>query len=344
MQAASSVAISPLARLVPRAVQAICLKRIYSPLLQPSHSPRLSQTLRKQFRSTQCRSAARTLGMSIAVSGSNAANTTSAAGGSAQLWDRLQHVYNTALANGDVFKTDTDDKVFQDSILNVGFVLRVAAALNSKPKAAEPNSRQGNDTLLLQQCHPRNAVCGMSMRTLCACCSSGKPANPFLPYDEALWVAHLSDTHACLLNKFNVVAHHVLVVTRTFERQTEPLNAADFDATLRLLQVGSKGWRQCCCLFATLQSERHFARVLSPSATKCPHSVLQAMPHGGIAYYNCGPESGASQPHKHLQVLQPDLSSGVMITKSCEDGLDNCCPFAGGAIATDGWVASQATI
>lgn len=30
--------------------------------------------------------------------------------------------------------------------------------------------------------------------------------------------------------------------------------------------------------------------------------VPQAMPQGGIAYYNCGPESGASQPHKHVQV------------------------------------------
>jgi sulfate adenylyltransferase (ADP) / ATP adenylyltransferase len=51
-------------------------------------------------------------------------------------------------------------------------------------------------------------------------------------------VAHLSPTHVCLLNKFNVVAHHVLVVTREFEQQTSPLNAADFDATLQVLQVG----------------------------------------------------------------------------------------------------------
>lgn len=29
--------------------------------------------------------------------------------------------------------------------------------------------------------------------------------NPFLPYEEALWVAHLSSTHTLLLNKFNVV-------------------------------------------------------------------------------------------------------------------------------------------
>lgn len=27
------------------------------------------------------------------------------------------------------------------------------------------------------------------------------------------------------------------------------------------------------------------------------------MPHGGLAFYNCGPVSGASQPHKHVQVV-----------------------------------------
>ena len=27
------------------------------------------------------------------------------------------------------------------------------------------------------------------------------------------------------------------------------------------------------------------------------------MPNGGMAFYNCGPESGASQPHKHVQLV-----------------------------------------
>jgi len=30
--------------------------------------------------------------------------------------------------------------------------------------------------------------------------------------------------------------------------------------------------------------------------------VLTAMPHGGVAFYNCGEHSGRSQPHKHVQV------------------------------------------
>jgi len=63
------------------------------------------------------------------------------------------------------------------------------------------------------------------------------PRNPFLPYDEALWVAHLSARHTLLLNKFNVVRHHLLVVTRAFEPQAAPLSAGDLGATWRVMQA-----------------------------------------------------------------------------------------------------------
>lgn len=52
-----------------------------------------------------------------------------------------------------------------------------------------------------------------------------------------MWVQHLSPTHTLLLNKFNVVPHHLLVVTRAFESQLDPLNAADMEATWALMQV-----------------------------------------------------------------------------------------------------------
>ena len=61
-----------------------------------------------------------------------------------------------------------------------------------------------------------------------------------------------------------VLLQHVLVVTRQFESQADPLNANDLGATMQ---------------------------------------VLQAMPQGGVAFYNCGEHSGRSQPHKHLQVV-----------------------------------------
>ena len=49
--------------------------------------------------------------------------------------------------------------------------------------------------------------------------SAGSPANPFLPYDPDLFVKDVSATHVCLLNKFNVLSRHLLIVTRDFEDQ-----------------------------------------------------------------------------------------------------------------------------
>jgi ATP adenylyltransferase len=54
--------------------------------------------------------------------------------------------------------------------------------------------------------------------------------NPFLPYDPALFVTDLSPTHVCLLNKYPVVNHHLLIVTRAFEEQETLLTQADFEA------------------------------------------------------------------------------------------------------------------
>ena len=62
-------------------------------------------------------------------------------------------------------------------------------------------------------------------------------ADPFLPYEPDMFVVDLSETHVCLLNKYNVVEHHVLMVTRGFEHQLAPLTAADFHAlTLCLIE------------------------------------------------------------------------------------------------------------
>jgi sulfate adenylyltransferase (ADP) / ATP adenylyltransferase len=54
--------------------------------------------------------------------------------------------------------------------------------------------------------------------------------DPFLPYDPDMFVADISPTHVCLLNKFNVIDHHLLVVTRAFEEQDSAITTADFAA------------------------------------------------------------------------------------------------------------------
>ncbi len=93
--------------------------------------------------------------------------------------------------------------------------------------------------------------------------------NPFLPYEADLHVAHLSPTHAALLNKFQSRPGHLVVVTKTFVPQERPLDDADFGAAARLL--------------AELD---------------------------GLAFYNSGPAAGASQRHRHLQII-PDLEAPI---------------------------------
>lgn len=62
--------------------------------------------------------------------------------------------------------------------------------------------------------------------------------NPFLPYEPDLCVGELSPTHVALLNKYNVIDDHLLIVTRRFVPQTALLDLADFEALLVALRGG----------------------------------------------------------------------------------------------------------
>lgn len=86
--------------------------------------------------------------------------------------------------------------------------------------------------------------------------------NPFLPYDEDLYVEDMGVKHVLLLNKYNVVGDHVLIVTKKFEEQGDLLSGGDMEGM----------W-------------------------ECLKEV------DGVGFYNSGRISGASQRHKHLQVI-----------------------------------------
>lgn len=101
---------------------------------------------------------------------------------------------------------------------------------------------------------------------------SGNRVNPFLPYEEALFVADVSPTHLCLLNKYSVIDDHVLIVTRAFEPQESPLTLNDSLA-----------------LWACMAE------------------------YDALAFYNSGPAAGASQPHKHLQLMPLPLGDGTAL-------------------------------
>ena len=83
-----------------------------------------------------------------------------------------------------------------------------------------------------------------------------------------MFVADISNTHLSLLNKFNVIEHHLLIVTNTFKHQETLLTVRDFQAI----------WR-CMTEFE------------------------------GLAFYNGGEIAGASQDHKHLQLIPLPMAS-----------------------------------
>jgi ATP adenylyltransferase/5',5'''-P-1,P-4-tetraphosphate phosphorylase II len=81
-------------------------------------------------------------------------------------------------------------------------------------------------------------------------------------FSPELLIKDLGNSHRLLFNKFNIYDNHLLVVTREFESQKEPISQGDM-------------------VYAGLVCE-----------------ALQ-----GILFFNGGVLSGASQPHKHLQIL-----------------------------------------
>jgi ATP adenylyltransferase len=89
--------------------------------------------------------------------------------------------------------------------------------------------------------------------------------NPFLPYDEDLYVTDVSDTHVCLLNKFNVVEHHLLIVTCEFEEQDSLLTAADFEAMwICLAEFDSLIFYNSGVIAGASQPHKHLQQVSVP--------------------------------------------------------------------------------
>jgi sulfate adenylyltransferase (ADP) / ATP adenylyltransferase len=152
------------------------------------------------------------------------------------LWPAVVAATDRALARGALQPVETEQEEIQDGGLR--FMIRRAANLARKAKLG--NAGQ-----------------------------SAQSADPFLPYDPVLFVAHASHTHSILLNKFPVLDHHLLIVTRAFEHQETLLDADDFVA------------------LAACMSE------FQP-----------------LGFYNGGREAGASQDHKHLQLVRVPLASG----------------------------------
>jgi len=166
-----------------------------------------------------------------------------------------------ALQTGALQPLDTDIEFVVDS--GIEFMIRVATSLERKER-----SRQKADL-------------------------TSRSSSPFLKPDPQLLVADITSTHRCLLNKYNVIDEHLLIVTKQFEPQQQPLDMDDFIAL----------W-------------------------KCMRE------YEALAFYNSAPEAGASQAHKHLQIVPLPMSprlAGLPISaalqRRSENGICNAFPF-----------------
>ncbi|KAM3500055.1 hypothetical protein MY10362_006754 [Beauveria mimosiformis] len=113
------------------------------------------------------------------------------------------------------------------------------------------------------------------------------PSKPFDPFayttpPPPLFVGDVGPAHFLVLNKFAIVPGHFILATRAYKPQTDVLEADDLHATL-------------ACL-------RAYQEAASPAPL--PSDDDDGGEDGALfAFFNCGEHSGASQPHRHIQML-----------------------------------------
>ncbi|MCM1984241.1 ATP adenylyltransferase family protein [Lyngbya confervoides] len=127
--------------------------------------------------------------------------------------------------------------------------------------------------------------------------------NPFLPYEPAMFVADISPTHLVLLNKFKVMDHHFLIVTREFVAQETWLTAQDFAALAwALAEVDGLGFYNSDAIAGASQRHKHLQVVPKPLAPGGPSIPLEPVIAAAIAAH----ESQAQLPFSHgLSGLPP---------------------------------------
>jgi ATP adenylyltransferase len=156
----------------------------------------------------------------------------------------------------------------------------------------------------------------------------GRPAhqqgafNPFLPYDPALFVADIGADHVLILNKFPVLAHHVLLITRAFVDQEAIVAVGDFIAIAEMMNI-----RDGVVFFnggktgGGSQPHRHFQWM--PEALP----IEPALPKSGISR----PQSLSVLPFRHAFIhLQFDPHADVAVSGAhLFDNFQQCCAAAG---------------
>ena len=176
-------------------------------------------------------------------------------------WQQVQATTENATASGALQPIPTAYEVIHCQ--GIPFLVRILTTLIQKEEAKAQQAQQREKT--------------------------GKDFDPFLPYEEDLFVSDISDTHLCLLNKYNVVENHLLIVTREFEPQENLINYADFTAL-------------CACLkkvngFAFYNSSKR-------SGASVSHKHLQLIPNALVRDFEQLPITSALPKTQFSQGIQ----------------------------------------
>ncbi|RFU75785.1 atp adenylyltransferase [Trichoderma arundinaceum] len=128
-----------------------------------------------------------------------------------------------------------------------------------------------------------------------------KPFDPFANPPASLFITDLGPSHFLVLNKFAVVPEHFILATKEYKFQTHVLEEADLEATL-------------ACIDAYEQARK----LGRPDGETSSSKEKESQEDGLFAFFNGGNHSGASQPHRHIQLLP---------ISRMKDGLEDDSPW-----------------
>jgi len=169
------------------------------------------------------------------------------------LWTRLVEQTELALSLGALQSIPTDYEFVEDA--GVRFLVRTLVNLSRKDEERKRRKVEEERT--------------------------GVEVNPFLPYERELFVADISDTHLALLNKFNVVEHHLLIVTRHFEDQDILLNRSDFEAMwLSMGEYESLAFYNGGRVAGASQRHKHLQQIPLPMGVSGPRIPVEPLFRG----------------------------------------------------------------
>lgn len=186
-----------------------------------------------------------------------------------------------ALAVGALVPIETEFEYLQES--GIHFLVRVAGNLQ----------RKSEDKLRHSPPPAPGAVTGY---------------NPFLPPEPILTLGGIGPDHLAVLNKFNVIKHHLLIVTREFEEQERLLGLGDWLAWWRCMaECESLGFYNGGAAAGASQGHKHLQWVPLPLEAGAALSLpISPVLEGVVRVHE--PGRIAALPFPHLVV---GLSPGV---------------------------------